>query len=80
MDDKARQRAIELVERIAALATNENDADAALDELAKLVPDPNISDLIFWPSQHPLSAGLDKGDLTPELIVELAGRYKPIQQ
>ena len=38
-----------------------------MDILKQNVPDPDVSDLIYW------------NDLTPEEIVDRALRYKPIQ-
>lgn len=47
----------------------ENEEDDALE---RLVPDPNVSDLIFHPRHHQLLANLPDIELTPEKIVELA--------
>ena len=55
----------------------EAEGDAALRELKLLVPDPRVSDLIFWPERHPLSASIPDKKLTAELVVELAMRYEP---
>ncbi len=77
MDETARERAIQLAE---ALLTGEGDDEAigaAVRELEQLVPDPRVSDLIFWPSHHERSAGLDPAELTAEKIVDLASEYRP---
>ena len=72
-------RAVELVRRIKAGAyLTEGEADSLVAEFESLVPDPHASDLIFWPDAHPLSQGSSEDELTPERIVELARRYRPI--
>lgn len=55
----------------------EGEGEAALRELESLVPDPRVSDLIFWPERHPLSASVPDSKRTAELVVELAMRYEP---
>lgn len=79
MNAKDRLRAIELVRKVTDPTLSEQDTDKAMDELGRLVPDPRLSDLIFWPTDHPLSAKLDEHELTPERIVDLASHYKPFQ-
>ena len=80
MDATAQERATGLVE---ALRTNafqsDDEADAALEELETLVPDPRVADLIFWPGRHPLSANLSGDELTAARIVELALAYRPFE-
>jgi hypothetical protein len=74
-----RDRAVELVRRIyAGDYTTDEEVDSLVAEFESLVPDPQASDLIFWPDAHPLSRGLPDDELTPELVVELARRYRPI--
>jgi hypothetical protein len=76
--DSQRKRAAELVQVLMSGATDtEAEADAVLAEFESLVPDPNAANLIFWPSQHPLSRDIASEDLTPDRIVELAFEYKP---
>jgi len=53
------------------------EVDSLVAEFESLVPDPNESNLIFWPQHHPLSCGLSEAELTPEKVVELARRYQP---
>jgi predicted nucleotidyltransferase component of viral defense system len=78
-DDVERRRAIALVRQLKTANGSERQLDSAMAELKSLVPDPNVSDLIYWPSQHDLSKGLQELELTPEVIVELAYRYKPFE-
>lgn len=56
---------------------DDSEVDAALAELRTLVPDPQVSDLIFWPQKHSASRGLTSEELTAERIVELALHYEP---
>ncbi|MCP3990321.1 MAG: hypothetical protein GY724_14685 [Actinomycetia bacterium] len=79
MDDEARRRAVELVLKITNGAISEGERDEAMRELERLVPDPGVSDLILWPANHPLSAEVEDHNLTPELIVELASQYRPLE-
>lgn len=72
-------RAVELVRKIyAGDYTTDDEVDSLVTEFESLVPDPQASDLIFWPDAHPLSRGLSDDELTPERVVELARRYRPI--
>ena len=76
-----RERALEIVEQlVSADHQEEAEGDALLDELERLVPDPRVSDLIYWPDSHPLSRGLAPEELTPATIVELAYQYRPFAQ
>ncbi|MCP3973143.1 MAG: hypothetical protein GY720_01470 [bacterium] len=47
MDDEARRRAVELVQKITNGAISEGERDEAMRELECLVPDPGVGDLIF---------------------------------
>ncbi len=63
-----RQELIELVEDIINIdGKTEKEIDKLLDLLKHNVPDPNVSDLIYW------------NDLTPDQIVDKALSYKPIR-
>lgn len=55
----------------------EAEQDAWLRELKRLVPDPAVSNLIFWPNHHKLAKDLQESELMPEKIVELAFSYEP---
>ena len=63
--------------RLLVGSQSESQVTATMIELESIVPDPRVSNLIYWPSRHPLSQGLNDAELTPEKIVELAYRYKP---
>jgi hypothetical protein len=56
-----------LVQKIKNADGTEEEIDAAIDLLELNVPDPNVSDLIFY------------DDLTAIEVVERAMQYKPIQ-
>jgi len=63
-----REELINLVKDILDLENKtEKEIDKLMDILKQNVPDPDVSDLIYW------------NDLTPEEIVDRALRYKPIQ-
>ena len=48
-----------------------------MEELESLVPDPNVSDLIFWPRHHEASRALTEDELTADRIVAVAMNYQP---
>lgn len=58
---------IMLVEKIMKCDGTEEEIDEMIELLEKNVPDPRVSDLIFW--------GEEK---SPQEIVEIALNYKPI--
>lgn len=64
----SREELIELVEKIRRVENSEEEIDAMLDLLEWNVPDPEVSNLIYW----------SKEDLTSEQIVDRALSYKPI--
>jgi hypothetical protein len=71
-------RAVELVRHLLVNDFgSEEEADQALREVERMLPDPRVSDLIYCPGQHPLSAEAAEDDLTAERIVDLALRYEP---
>lgn len=77
MDDE-RERAVELVELLMdAGSLDDAQVDAAMEKLLSLVPDPRVSDLIFWPQHHAASRDLTQDELTAERIVDLAMSYQP---
>ncbi len=61
----------ELIELVKSITTVENKTEKEIDELLDVlkrnVPDPEVSDLIYY------------DELTPEQIVDKALSYKPIQ-
>ncbi|MBD1262559.1 bacteriocin immunity protein [Maribacter polysiphoniae] len=63
-----RNELIDLVKDILDVETKtEKEIDQLLDILKQNVPDPEVSDLIYW------------NDLSPEEIIDKALTYKPIQ-
>ena len=58
---------IMLVEKIMKCDGTEEEIDGMIELLEKNVPDPEVSDLIFWGEER-----------TPQEIVEIALNYKPI--
>ncbi|GAB4403410.1 MAG: bacteriocin immunity protein [Microscillaceae bacterium] len=70
VEDIKKEELIWVVERIMEADKN---TDYYLALLEKNVPDPAVSDLIFWPSER----GYDS-DLSAEEIVTIALNHKPI--
>ena len=68
---KRKEDLVELVRKILAAEGSEEEQDEMLNTLERNVPDPNVSDLIYYPPEGK--------QLTAEEIVERALRYKPIQ-
>ncbi len=66
----SREELIDLVEGIKDPRGTEDDTNRDLAVLEANVPDPNVSDLIFWPNGP---------ELTAEEVVDKALAYKPIQ-
>lgn len=62
-----RNELIDIVKKIAAAQGTEAEQDQLLDLLMQNVPDPNVTDYIFY------------DELSPEEIVDKALAYKPIQ-
>jgi len=62
-----REELIELVKKISAAEGTEEEINNMLSLLKKNVPDPRVSNYIYW------------DDLTPEEVVDKALKYKPIQ-
>lgn len=73
-----REAALETLCAIFAGIDAGQEVEGLVDRFVRLTPDPQASNLIFWPQHHPLSAQLDPVELTPERIVELAFQYRAI--
>ncbi len=70
MSDKlSREELIKLVSDIIECNGTEKEIDEMMEVVEKNVPDPNVSDLIFW----------NDDNLTPEQIIDKAFEYKLIQ-
>jgi hypothetical protein len=59
---------------MAAEGETEEEADALIARFEANVPRPDASDLIFWP-EHAIG---ERRELTPEEVVDMALRYKPV--
>jgi hypothetical protein len=68
----SRDEMVALVERIIRPDGDEEQIGERLDELARAIPNPHVSDLIFGPVKG-------DEDLTAEQIVDKAMRYRPIE-
>jgi hypothetical protein len=62
-----REELIELVKKIMTVQGTEEEIDKMIEVLKKNVPDPRVSNYIFY------------AEMTPEQIVDKALSYKPIQ-
>lgn len=62
-----REELIELVKKIAAADGTEEEIDNMISLLEESVPDPNVSNYIYWE------------DMPPEEVVDKALKYKPIR-
>jgi len=69
----SRVELIELVEKIMHGEGTEEETNEWLELIKANVPDPEVSDLIFWPDVRGLP-----DNLTAEQIVDMAVSYKPI--
>ncbi len=64
---------VELVQKLINADGTEEEIDAWLRLVESSVPDPDVSNIIYWPNVRGLP-----DDLTAEQIVEMALSYKPI--
>jgi hypothetical protein len=65
-----RTELVEAVRRIVNADGAEHEIEALLEKVECHVPDPNVSDLIFYPP-----GGVE---LTPEEVVDIALAYEPL--
>jgi hypothetical protein len=64
---------VTLVERLMA-GTEEDEAEAILDQLREQLPHPALAELIYWPEQVP---GFPYAEPTAEQVVAFAAAYRP---
>ena len=64
-----RDELINLVNKIVECKGSEEEINKMIEVLEKNVPNPEVSDLIYW----------NEEELTSEQIVDKALKYKPIQ-
>ncbi len=72
MKIKDREELVQLVQSIMDAVGTEEEQEEMLSILEASVPDPNVSNLIYYPP--------DSNELTAEEVVDRALSYKPIQQ
>lgn len=73
--DVTREELVEVVRRITGGGAAEHEITFWLELLKANVPDPNVSDLIFWPNLYFQDESVR--ELTPEQVVEVALAYRP---
>jgi hypothetical protein len=75
-DHLAREQLIELVEKIQKADGTEDEIHGWLMQVRRNVPDPNVSNLIFYYDSGRMSEG--DMNLSAEEIIDRALAYKPI--
>jgi len=71
IDDITREELLELIRRFSTPGYEEHELIFWLKLLEANVPDPRISDLIFWPGEY-FGDGDNSRELSPEEILEIA--------
>jgi hypothetical protein len=72
MERLTREEMIALVERLKRGEGEDAEASDWISQLERSLPNPHISDLIFWPKEG-------EENLTAEQIVDKAMEYRPIE-
>lgn len=71
LPDITRAELVELVRRVMEAEGTEHEIDFWLDMLALNIPDPEVSDLIYWPGEY-FGDGDNSRELTPDQVVDIA--------
>jgi hypothetical protein len=71
LPDISRLELVELARRIMEADGEEHEIDFWLEMLALNIPDPQVSDLIFWPGEY-FGDGDNARKLTPEQVIDIA--------
>jgi hypothetical protein len=71
--DITKTELVELARRVMEVDGKENEIDYWLELLAANIPDPRISDLIFWPGEY-FADGDNSREFTPEQVIDTAVR------
>lgn len=74
----AGERAREIVASLLRGEGTETEQTGLIDELETLEPDPNVSDLVFWPDRHQLGPDLRRIGSSADVVAALAFRYRPV--
>ncbi len=69
--DVRRDELIEMIRRVMECDGAEHEIDFWLEMLALNIPDPRISDLLFWPGEY-LGDGDNTRVLSPEQVLDIA--------
>lgn len=64
---RSRAELVDIVRRLQSATGTEDEQDQLLEVLRANVPDPRVSDLIFWPPS----------ELSPDEIIDHALAYRP---
>jgi hypothetical protein len=71
LPDITRAELVELARRVKKADGAEHEINFWLDMLALNIPDPRVSDLIFWPGEY-FGDGDNRRDLSAEQVVDIA--------
>lgn len=71
VSDITRAELVELARRVMTANGAEHEIAFWLEMLALNIPDPRVSDLIFWPGEY-LGDGDNSREFTPEQVIDLA--------
>jgi hypothetical protein len=71
LPDISRAELVELARRVMEGDGREHEIDFWLEMLALTIPDPQVSDLIYWPGEY-FGDGNNARDLTPEQVIDIA--------
>ena len=75
-DRLTREELIDVVERIMNVDGSEEEIDRLIDLFQSNVLDPEATNLIFWPAEHPRNP--EGRELTAAEVVDIALQYRPI--
>jgi hypothetical protein len=76
--DISRAELVELARRVMKTEGEEHEIRFWLEMLALNIPDPKISDLIFWPGKY-FGDGDNTREFTPEQVVDIALARAPVK-
>lgn len=69
---------VRIVDELVQCRGDEQEQDRIDEYLDRHLPDPNWSDILYWPDNHALAAGRGISDATAREVVDLAFEYRPI--
>lgn len=67
-----------VVQWLMSPGSSEQEQDVVAEYLGRHLPDPRWSDILFWPTRHPVTSAMSIDDATAEQVVEIAFMHRPI--